>query len=519
MIQTIGNQKDEIFDPREGPHSTIEKSSNENTPNMANQSPPPKRLIFTPPISSKNKSNQTINTTKDSKTINNKSSDKNTKLNTINSSQNSNKDSIKTKDFIEKKRKRRNKCSYSNNKNKSLKKKLSSQQINQLRDKITPNKDMNNKKIENNRPKDGSKDEQKQKKCEKASQINEKNQKETNESNQKNKKKTKNEEKELLANAEKLFMENINKEYSDEQYLKDLDLNLKEERAQFMKENFPIMYRKDKYYLYTILLKRRRTKTTNFISPKNLSESIKESKNIQTLYENEEPEKMDHYLSDNSVEDKNIKTKNKNIPISQPTSINCKSQNKDNQKQSMDTEIFSSLCKRNKNSMKLKKEVEQIKQNLTETKKTTQDKSKKCGTVLSDTSPSEHDIKNSDMNTKDNDDIEGQNKGSNYGIKFKKTYNLLPKHIWSFPNDKSELNIEAFYDDCIQVWPFKECIFVKEIALEFLMQNNYDTSLCLNHIRDFVFFMKKRALELDFSLINKNEKTVKKYCLRKTKSN
>lgn len=184
----------------------------------------------------------------------------------------------------------------------------------------------------------------------------------------------------------------------------------------------------------------------------------------------------------------------------------------------MDTEIISSLYKKSKNSTKLKKEVEQIKQNLTETKKTTQDKNKKCGTVLSETSPSEHDAKNSDMN-QDNDDIEGQNKGSNYGIKFKKTYNLLPKHIWSFPSDKSELNIEAFYDDCIQVWPFTECIFVKEIALEFLMKNNYDTNICLDHIKDFVFFMKKRAVELDFSLINKNEKTVKKYCLRNPKNN
>lgn len=42
----------------------------------------------------------------------------------------------------------------------------------------------------------------------------------------------------------------------------------------------------------------------------------------------------------------------------------------------MDTEIISSLYKKSKNSTKLKKEVEQIKQNLTETKKTTQDKNK-----------------------------------------------------------------------------------------------------------------------------------------------
>lgn len=518
MIQTIENQKDEIFDSREGPHSTIEKSSNENTPNMPNQSPPPKVLISTPPISSKNDSNQTINTAKDNKTINNKSDDKNTKLNIINFSQNSNKDSISTKDFVDKKRKRRNKCSYSNNRNKRSKKKLNTQQINQLRDKITPNKDMNIKNIKNNRPEDCSKDETEERKSDKTSQINVKTQKEANESSQKSKRKTKNEEKELMENAEKLFMENINKEYSDEQYLKDLDLNLKEERAQFMKENFPIMYRKDKYYLYTILLKKRRTQPINFILPKNLSESIKESKNIQTLYEIEEPEKIDHYLSDNSIDDKNLKTKSKDISISQLTPINCKSQIKDNHKQSMDAEIISSLCKKNKNNIKLKKEVEQIKQNLTETKKMTQDKNKKCGNGLSDTSPSEHDAKNSDMN-QDNDDIEGQKKGSNYGIKFKKTYNLLPKHIWSFPRDKSELNIEAFYDDCIQVWPFKECIFVKEIALEFLMQNNYDTSICLERIKDFVFFMKKRAVELDFSLINKNERTVKKYCLRNTKSN
>ena len=517
MIQTIENQKDEIFDSREGPHSTIEKSSNENTPNIPNQSPPSKGLISIPPLSSKNNSNPTINVPKDNKTINNKSDDKNTKLNNVNSSQNSNKDSINTKDFIEKKRKRRNKCSYSNNRNKRSKKRLNTQQINQLRDKITPNKDMNIQKIKNNQLEECSKDETQVKESEKTSQINIKTQKEANESTQKSKRKAKNEEKEHIANAEKLFMENINKEYSDEQYLKDLDLNLKEKRAQFMKENFPIMYRKDKYYLYTILLKKRRTQTINFILPNNLSESIKESKKLQTLYEIEEPEKIDHYLSDNFIDDKNIKTKCKDISISQITPMNGKSQFKDNQKKSMDTEIISSLCKKNKNNTKLKKEVEQMKQNLTETKKTTQDKNKKCGTVLSETSPSEHDAKNSDMN-QENDDIEGQNKGSNYGIKFKKTYNLLPKHIWSFPSDKSELNIEAFYDECIQVWPFNECIFVKEIALEFLMQKNYDTSLCLNHIKDFVFFMKKRALELDFSLINKNEKTVKKYCLRNTKN-
>jgi len=96
---------------------------------------------------------------------------------------------------------------------------------------------------------------------------------------------------------------------------------------------------------------------------------------------------------------------------------------------------------------------------------------------------------------------------------------LLPKHIWSFPKEKNELDIEMFFDDCIQIWPFDECIFSKEIALEFLMKNKYSTTICLNRIKDFVSFMKKRAEELNMSIINKNEKTVKKYSLRNTKNN
>ena len=138
---------------------------------------------------------------------------------------------------------------------------------------------------------------------------------------------------------------------------------------------------------------------------------------------------------------------------------------------------------------------------------------------MSDTSPSEHDAKNSDLNHLI-DEIEEQNKtNNNKGMQYKKTYNLLPKQIWSFPKEKTELDIEMFYDDCIQIWPFNECTFVKEIALEFLMKNNYSTSICLKRIKDFVSFMKKRAEELNISILNKNEKTVKKYSLRKSKNN
>jgi hypothetical protein len=51
------------------------------------------------------------------------------------------------------------------------------------------------------------------------------------------------------------------------------------------------------------------------------------------------------------------------------------------------------------------------------------------------------------------------------------------------------------------------------------MKNNYSTTICLKRIKDFVSFMKKRAEELNISILNKNEKTVKKYSLRKSKNN
>jgi hypothetical protein len=133
---------------------------------------------------------------------------------------------------------------------------------------------------------------------------------------------------------------------------------------------------------------------------------------------------------------------------------------------------------------------------------------------MSDTSPSEHDIKNLENNQSYD---ESGDKIS--GLKFKKLYNTLPKQVWSVPEDEKELDVDLFYDDCVQIWPFNECTFVKEIALEFLMKNNYSTEICLKRIKDFVSFMKKRADELNISILNKNEKTVKNYSLRKTKNN
>ena len=51
------------------------------------------------------------------------------------------------------------------------------------------------------------------------------------------------------------------------------------------------------------------------------------------------------------------------------------------------------------------------------------------------------------------------------------------------------------------------------------MKNNYDMDLCLRKNKEFVYFMKKRAEELDFPIISESIKTIKKYNLRKTNYN
>ena len=305
-----------------------------------------------------------------------------------------------------------------------------------------------------------------------------------NENIQTAKKKQKISEKERIANAEKEFMDKLNQEYSDEQYKNDMDKILKEEKELFMQKNFPIMYRKDKYYLYNKLLNKRRTQPIHFINPNLLSNSLQESKKLQTLYLNEEPEKIELNTSDNIDEEKN---------------------NQNSQKQNSENNTE-------------EEQLEHIKKNLSETdiKNKNRDNkfisnqknsiNKKRNTGMSDTSPSEN-----NQNSEDGDKISG--------LKFKKLYNTLPKHVWSMPEDEKQLDVELFYDDCIQIWPFNECTFVKEIALEFLMKNDYSTDVCLKRLKDFVTFMKKRAGELDISILNKNEKTIKNYSLRKTKYN
>ena len=296
------------------------------------------------------------------------------------------------------------------------------------------------------------------------------------ENNKTEKKKSRISEKERIANEEKEFMDKLNQEYSDEQYNKDMEQILKEKKSQFMQKNFPIMFRKDKYYLYNILLNKRRQQPIHFINPKSLSNSLQESKKLQTLYLNEEPEKLEINNSENYEEEKNMKNNQK---------INSENNTEEEQM---------NLIKKNLTEKEDKKILSTQKIN-----------SKKVNGVMSDTSPSE------------TNQIFYDDKISE--LKFKKLYNTLPKQVWSMPDEEKELDVDLFYDDCIQIWPFDECTFVKEIALEFLMKNDYSTEICLKRLKNFVSFMKKRADELNISILNKNEKTVKNYSLRKTKNN
>ena len=296
------------------------------------------------------------------------------------------------------------------------------------------------------------------------------------ENNKTEKKKSRISEKERIANEEKEFMDKLNQEYSDEQYNKDMEQILKEKKSQFMQKNFPIMFRKDKYYLYNILLNKRRQQPIHFINPKSLSNSLQESKKLQTLYLNEEPEKLEINNSENYEEEKNMKNNQK---------INSENNTEEEQM---------NLIKKNLTEKEDKKILSTQKIN-----------NKKVNGVMSDTSPSE------------TNQIFYDDKISE--LKFKKLYNTLPKQVWSMPDEEKELDVDLFYDDCIQIWPFDECTFVKEIALEFLMKNDYSTEICLKRLKNFVSFMKKRADELNISILNKNEKTVKNYSLRKTKNN
>ena len=253
---------------------------------------------------------------------------------------------------------------------------------------------------------------------------------EKKESKHKKKKSTYTTEKELQIAYEKKFLENINKEYSDKEYEEDIKNILKDNKKKFMKENFPIMFQKDKFYLYSKLPKKKLASKEYFIEPDFFENKIKNK-----FYLNEFRLNDDKYLYNNIINNNNI------------NDINNNNKNK----------IFK-IIKINKNNESI-----------------------------------------------NNEDIF-----------------LYPKKVWSkesLDNKDKEINIDNFFEECIQIWPFDECCFIKEIALEYLMLNDYSKNKCLNQIDNFVFFMKKRAKELDFPIISNSVKIIKKYNLRKTNFN
>ena len=260
------------------------------------------------------------------------------------------------------------------------------------------------------------------------------NNKKPNEFRRKKKKSNYTTEKELQIAYEKKFLENINKNYSDKEYEEDIKQCLKDKKKKFMKENFPIMFQKDKFYLYSILPKKRLASKEYYIEP----EFFDKNKIINNFYT---------YVTNNEL-----------ISNEQKKDLNYSNNNKN--------KIF---------------KISKIKKNN----------------------------KNDNLLNLANEEIDDE---------IKERFDLEPKKVWSLKKD-IKINIDDFFEDCTQIWPFDECCFVKEIALEFLMKNNYSIKYCFDNIKEFIFFMKKRAKELDFPLISESVKTIKRYHLRKTNFN
>ena len=356
----------------------------------------------------------------------------------------------------------------------------------------------------NNNEKDENKEKVKDKDKDKDKNINIK---------KKNKKNNYINEKELQLNYEKKFLENINKEYSDKEYENDMKECLNNKKLKFMKDNFPIMFLKDKYYLYSILPKKRQENKEYFIESNYFNKIINE--NLFNYYDilytdydlSFKEQSKEINLNNSNIINKKININNENVSNnnlinnkilydSNTIEYNEEIENKYDCTDIVNYKYNKNIKKNNKNKIFIIfKEKKLFKnKNIIETNKK----------------------KNKNKNEiKIDNNINNKNDINNLVINEK--ISLIPKKVWSLNNNK--INIENFFEDCIQIWPFDECCFIKEIALEFLMKNDYSFSLCLNNIKEFVYFMKKRAQELDFPIINQSIKTIKKYNLRKTNFN
>ena len=302
-----------------------------------------------------------------------------------------------------------------------------------------------NKNINNNEKKNITKEEHKEEEKEKEKEniINNK----TKEIHRRKKKKSSyTTEKELQIAYEKKFLENINKNYSDKEYEEDIKQCLKDKKKKFMKDNFPVMFQKDKFYLYSILPKKRLASREYYIEPEFFNKNINKT-NFETCFNN--------YELNSIKEAKDVNYTDKKI-----------------------FKIFKTKKLNKNNNLFFDKNNNQLINNC-------------------------------------NDNIQ---KDEYNLVKEKEKVLFEPRKVWSLKNEK-EINVDEYFEECTQIWPFDECCFIKEIALEFLMQNNYSIKYCLDNLKDFIFFMKKRAKELDFPIISESVKTIKKYHLRKTNYN
>lgn len=91
----------------------------------------------------------------------------------------------------------------------------------------------------------------------------------------------------------------------------------------------------------------------------------------------------------------------------------------------------------------------------------------------------------------------------------------IPKKLWSVPENSIDYN--DFFNKCIQKWPFEQCVFVKEFALEFLMMNNYKINFCLKNLAQFVQFVQAKIKEHNIPPVRTDAKIIKNYSLRAQK--
>ena len=334
-------------------------------------------------------------------------------------------------------------------------------------------------------------------------------------------------EKELQIMYEQKFLENINKEYSDKEYEIDMNECLKDKKLKFMKDNFPIMFQKDKYYLYSILPKKKQATKKYFIFPNYFNDII--NKNLYNNYDILYTDYDLNFKDNNNIiyENNNINIEYQNEYKSKSNIVNQKFLNEGNlnifkNNENMINDNIGINCINSiPNILDVNEEVNNKKNLLNENNiKFINNCNNKIKIFRILKIKKKYKNKNNIIPKNNKKKINNENSiinNNSIDLIIKEKFSLLPKKVWSL--EKNEIDIDNFFDNCVQIWPFDKCCFIKEIALEYLMKNNYNINICLEKLNDFIYFMKKRAEELDFPVISNKIKTIKKYNLRKTNFN